>query len=65
MAVDPICGMRVDPEHAAVARETPSGPVYFCSAGCAAAFDEETTAAARSAAHSRRRGWSRRSGAAR
>jgi Cu+-exporting ATPase len=38
---DPVCGMRVDPETAAARRDTPAGTVYFCSAGCAAAFDAE------------------------
>jgi Cu+-exporting ATPase len=44
--------MQVDPAAAAARRDTPAGPVYFCSARCAAAFDSEphqyaaTTAAA-------------------
>jgi Cu+-exporting ATPase len=41
MATDPVCGMQVDPTAAAEHRDTPSGPVYFCSAGCAAAFDAQ------------------------
>jgi uncharacterized membrane protein YraQ (UPF0718 family)/YHS domain-containing protein len=39
-AVDPICGMRVD-RAKAIVRETPSGTRLFCSAHCAARFDEE------------------------
>jgi len=31
--------MRVDPATAAEHRQTPGGTVYFCSPGCAAAFD--------------------------
>jgi Cu+-exporting ATPase len=38
---DPVCGMRVDPKTAAAHRDTSAGAVYFCSAGCAAAFDAE------------------------
>jgi Cu+-exporting ATPase len=38
---DPVCGIRVDPMTAAAHRETSTGAVYFCSAGCAAAFDAE------------------------
>jgi len=34
---DPVCGMTVDPATAAGHR----GTVYFCSAGCAAAYDAE------------------------
>ena len=36
---DPACGMRVDPATAAEHRQTEAGIVYFCSPGCAAAFD--------------------------
>ena len=35
---DPVCGMSVDPATAAVQRDTADGTVYFCSAGCAAAY---------------------------
>ncbi len=38
---DPVCGMQVDPTTAAAHRDTGSGTVYFCSAGCAAAFDAQ------------------------
>jgi Cu+-exporting ATPase len=31
--------MRVDPATAAERRATPAGTAYFCSPGCAAAFD--------------------------
>ena len=37
-ATDPVCGMRVDPA-TAERRDTPTGLAYFCSSGCAAAFD--------------------------
>ncbi|MFD7627781.1 heavy metal translocating P-type ATPase [Streptomyces sp. NPDC059851] len=37
--VDPVCGMRLDPAHAAERRTTSAGTYYFCSAHCAAAFD--------------------------
>jgi Cu+-exporting ATPase len=38
---DPVCGMTVDPATAAEHRGTGPGTVYFCSAGCAAAFDAD------------------------
>jgi Cu+-exporting ATPase len=41
LATDPVCGMSVDRGTAAVHRSTAAGIVYFCSAGCAAAFDAE------------------------
>jgi Cu+-exporting ATPase len=50
---DPVCGMSADPATAPEHRGTPAGTVYFCSAGCAAAFDADPgryTTAARTAA---------------
>ena len=38
---DPVCGMTVDPATAPEHRGTGAGAVYFCSAGCAAAFDAD------------------------
>ncbi|MGW0137487.1 heavy metal translocating P-type ATPase [Streptomyces calvus] len=38
-AVDPVCGMRLDPATAAERRDTDTGSYFFCSARCAAAFD--------------------------
>ncbi len=38
-AIDPICGMSVDPSRAAAQRRDGDETVWFCSAGCAAAFD--------------------------
>jgi len=38
---DPVCGMTVDPATAPEHRGTGPGTVYFCSAGCAAAFDAD------------------------
>jgi P-type Cu+ transporter len=40
-ATDPVCGMEVNPASAAARRSTPAGTSYFCSAGCAAAFDAD------------------------
>jgi uncharacterized protein len=37
--IDPICGMKVDRESAAVKREYAGRTYYFCSPGCAKAFD--------------------------
>ena len=36
---DPICGMKVDPAHAAASREYNGKTYYFCGPGCARAFD--------------------------
>jgi Cu+-exporting ATPase len=38
---DPVCGMSVNPATAAAHRDTGGNGVYFCSAGCANAFDAE------------------------
>ena len=38
---DPVCGMTVDPATALARRGTGPDTVYFCSAGCASAFDAE------------------------
>jgi Cu+-exporting ATPase len=38
---DPVCGMTVDPATAPERRGTGTDAVYFCSAGCAAAFDAD------------------------
>ena len=39
-AVDPVCGMTVDPASAAEHRILNDEPFWFCSAGCAQQFDE-------------------------
>ena len=39
--VDPVCGMRVDPAHAAATRERDGVRYFFCSTGCATEFDAE------------------------
>ncbi|WP_454852380.1 YHS domain-containing protein [Promicromonospora soli] len=39
--VDPVCGMTIDPKTAAATREHDGVTFYFCSAGCAAAFDAD------------------------
>jgi P-type Cu+ transporter len=38
---DPVCAMTVAPATAAERRDTAQGTAYFCSAGCAAAFDTD------------------------
>jgi Cu+-exporting ATPase len=40
MAKDPVCGMDVDPDHAADQSEYNGQTYYFCSKGCKAAFDK-------------------------
>ncbi len=39
--IDPICGMRVKPASAAATRTADGTEVYFCSVGCAEAFDRQ------------------------
>ncbi|MFI5571354.1 heavy metal translocating P-type ATPase [Streptomyces sp. NPDC051740] len=41
MAVDPVCGMHLDPATAAERRDTASGSYFFCSTPCAAAFEAD------------------------
>ncbi len=38
---DPVCGMTVNPETAAAYRDADGQRYYFCSPGCAAAFDAD------------------------
>ncbi|MFD0367998.1 heavy metal translocating P-type ATPase [Streptomyces sp. NPDC059071] len=38
-AVDPVCGMEVDPATAPEHRETPAGTLHFCSTHCATTYD--------------------------
>ncbi|MFJ5834109.1 heavy metal translocating P-type ATPase [Streptomyces sp. NPDC093089] len=38
-ALDPVCGMEVDPTTAPEHRDSAAGPLHFCSARCAAAYD--------------------------
>jgi Cu+-exporting ATPase len=38
---DPVCGMTVDPATAAATREHDGVTFYFCSPGCATAFDAD------------------------
>jgi YHS domain-containing protein len=42
-ALDPVCGMRVDPASAASHRSYAGTEWYFCSVGCAEAFDADPT----------------------
>jgi YHS domain-containing protein/uncharacterized membrane protein YraQ (UPF0718 family) len=39
-AIDPVCGMSVEPERAATHREYNSETYYFCGESCAASFEE-------------------------
>ena len=39
-AVDPVCGMQVDPANAKARREHDGGTYYFCCEGCALRFGE-------------------------
>lgn len=40
-AIDPVCGMTVDPDHAAGRSERDGKAYYFCSPGCKKRFDAE------------------------
>ncbi len=39
--IDPVCGMRVDPESAAAAWDHEGTTFYFCSVGCFERFRED------------------------
>ncbi|MFI5035084.1 MAG: permease [Acidimicrobiales bacterium] len=41
LAVDPVCGMSVDPASAAAHRTHEGREVWFCGEGCAARFDDD------------------------
>lgn len=44
MAIDPICGMKVDPNRTPFRSEYQGREVYFCCAGCKKAFDGDPAA---------------------
>jgi P-type Cu+ transporter len=50
---DPVCGMTVDPGTAPAHRGTGADTAYFCSEGCAAAFDDDSSGNATAAAYGR------------
>lgn len=41
LVTDPVCGMQIDPQTAVTTREHDGATFYFCSPGCAAAFDAD------------------------
>lgn len=43
MAIDPVCGMTVDPAIARRTSEYQGTSFYFCSPGCKKAFDADPT----------------------
>ncbi len=40
MEIDPVCGMKVDPEKAAAISVYQGKTYYFCARGCKIAFDK-------------------------
>ena len=44
MAIDPVCGMDVDPARAAAKRTSGGRIIYFCAPGCAEKFDRDPAA---------------------
>jgi Cu+-exporting ATPase len=40
-AIDPVCGMTVEPSSAAATRTRDGKTYYFCAEGCAATFDSD------------------------
>lgn len=40
MAIDPVCGMQVDPAQAAATFEYKGETYYFCAPGCKTAFEK-------------------------
>ena len=49
--VDPVCGMKIDPSTAAATREDDATTFYFCSTGCAEAFDADQHRSGHGEAH--------------
>ena len=41
MAIDPVCGMEVDTEHAQWTAEHDGQTYYFCAKGCMTAFEAD------------------------
>ncbi|MCJ7746089.1 MAG: YHS domain-containing protein [Actinobacteria bacterium] len=41
MATDPVCGIEVDPEHAAASAVYRGKTYYFCAGGCSETFVKE------------------------
>lgn len=41
MAVDPVCGMDVEPDKAAATSEYKGQKYYFCAEGCKKKFDQD------------------------
>ena len=41
MAIDPVCGMKVDEKTAAATSEYQGRTYYFCAPGCKTSFDKE------------------------
>ena len=41
MAIDPVCGMQVDPDHATWTAEHGGETFYFCGKGCMLDFRDE------------------------
>ena len=41
--VDPVCGMTIDPKHAAGSSQVAGTTYHFCAASCQAAFDASPT----------------------
>ena len=41
MAIDPVCGMTVDPKTASASAEYQGKTYYFCSTGCRAQFKRD------------------------
>ena len=38
--IDPVCGMQVDPDHAAASTVHEGQQIYFCAEGCLRAFEK-------------------------
>lgn len=43
-AIDPVCGMSVDPESAPATAEFQGSTYYFCSSDCQRTFEQEPSA---------------------
>jgi Cu+-exporting ATPase len=50
-AIDPVCGMEVDPATAAGSSEYQGTTYYFCSTGCKRQFEHDPASYVESQAH--------------
>ena len=55
-AIDPVCGMAVDPNHTHISATYAGSSYYFCAEGCRKAFEAHPKRYLKGA-HPKRKGW--------